>query len=248
MRRGRSLAPAGMAGALKDTMDGLRYVRGNSSILLLLLLGLLSLLFLQPFMVLLPEIADNRFDIGTDWLVMFMNDIGLGFIIGATLFGTFLTFMGIGSIMGPTFLAYLGNVSNKGALIVGSMALSGVVLAALGAAPWLVLALAVMVVLGMLDSSQRVITNSLLLTQTDSEFHGRVISLYLLDQGLCADRQPGCGIHGCVSRPGSGASHPGWRADRLRPHRSGHPAKLPPRALTSPHPPPQPESIPAIPD
>ena len=178
------VGPSGMAGALKDTMDGLRYVRGNSSILLLLLLGLLSLLFLQPFMVLLPEIADNRFDIGTDWLVMFMNDIGLGFIIGATLFGTFLTFMGIGSIMGPTFLAYLGNVSNKGALIVGSMALSGVVLAALGAAPWLVLALAVMVVLGMLDSSQRVITNSLLLTQTDSEFHGRVISLYLLDRGF----------------------------------------------------------------
>ena len=178
------VGPAGIAGALKDTMDGLRYVRGNSSILLLLLLGLISLLFLQPFMVLLPEIADNRFDIGTDWLVMFMNDIGLGFIIGATLFGTFLTFMGIGSIMGPTFLAYLGNVSNKGALIVGSMALSGVVLAALGAAPWLALALAVMVVLGMLDSSQRVITNSLLLTQTDSEFHGRVISLYLLDRGF----------------------------------------------------------------
>ena len=178
------VGPAGIAGALKDTMDGLRYVRGNSSILLLLLLGLISLLFLQPFMVLLPEIADNRFDIGTDWLVMFMNDIGLGFIIGATLFGTFLTFMGIGSIMGPTFLAYLGNVGNKGALIVGSMALSGVVLAALGAAPWLALALAVMVVLGMLDSSQRVITNSLLLTQTDSEFHGRVISLYLLDRGF----------------------------------------------------------------
>ena len=178
------VGPAGIAGALKDTMDGLRYVRGNSSILLLLLLGLISLLFLQPFMVLLPEIADNRFDIGSDWLVMVMNDAGLGFIVGATLFGTFLTFMGIGSIMGPTFLAYLGNVSNKGALVVGSMALSGVALAALGAAPWLALALAVMVVLGMLDSSQRVITNSLLLTQTDSEFHGRVISLYLLDRGF----------------------------------------------------------------
>ena len=178
------VGPAGIAGALKDTMDGLRYVRGNSSILLLLLLGLISLLFLQPFMVLLPEIADSRFDIGSDWLVMVMNDAGLGFIVGATLFGTFLTFMGIGSIMGPTFLAYLGNVSNKGALVVGSMALSGVALAALGAAPWLVLALAVMVVLGMLDSSQRVITNSLLLTQTDSEFHGRVISLYLLDRGF----------------------------------------------------------------
>ncbi len=195
--------PTGMAGALRDTWAGLRYVRGNSSILLLLLFGLLSLMFLQPFMVLLPEIADSRFDIGTDWLVMVMNDAGLGFIIGATLFGTFLTFMGIGSIIGPTLLAYLGNVPNKGALIVGSMALSGVVLAALGAAPWLILGLAVMILLGMLDSSQRVITNSLLLTQTDTEYHGRVISLYLLDRGFVPIGSLVAGYMGAYLGPGA---------------------------------------------
>ena len=64
------------------------------------------------------------------------------------------------------------------------MALSGVVLSALGAAPWLLLALVLMILLGLLDSSQRVLTNGMLLTQTDSEFHGRVISLYLLDRGF----------------------------------------------------------------
>ncbi len=198
----RAIASTGITGALRDTREGLVYVIGNKSILMLLLLGLLSLVFLQPFMVLLPEIADNRFDITTDWLVMFMNDIGLGFIVGATLFGTFLTFMGIGSIMGPMLLAYLGNVRNKGALIVVSMALSGVVLAALGAAPWLVLGLAVMVLLGLLDSSQRVITNSLLLTQTDSEFHGRVISLYLLDRGFVPIGSLVAGYMGAAYGPG----------------------------------------------
>ena len=92
--------------------------------------------------------------------------------------------MGVGAVFGPALLAYLGNVRYKGALIIVSMVLSGMLLAALGAAPWLVLAFGLIVVLGLFDSSQRVITNSLLLTQTDREFHGRVISLYLLDRGF----------------------------------------------------------------
>ena len=182
MRRGAE--SMGVSGALRDTWEGLLYVRQHVNILILLLLGLLSLMFLQPFMVLLPEIADERFAANAGWLLAIADVFNLNRNTGATLFGGMLTFMGIGSIIGPTALAYLGNVRNKGMVIVVTMALSGVVLSALGAAPWLILALALIVLLGLLDSSQRVLTNGILLTQTDSEFHGRVISLYLLDRGF----------------------------------------------------------------
>ena len=180
----RAVESTGISGAFRDTLEGLRYVRYNTTILILLLLGLLSLMFLQPFMVLLPEIADERFAVEAEWLLVIAEAFNLNQNAGATLFGGMLTFMGIGSIMGPTILAYLGNVRNKGMLIVVTMALSGAALAALGAAPWLALALVFMVFLGLLDSSQRVLTNGMLLTQTDSEYHGRVISLYLLDRGF----------------------------------------------------------------
>ena len=112
-------------------------------------------MFLQPFMVLLPEIADERFASNAEWLLRIADAFNLNQNAGATLFGGMLTFMGIGSIIGPSILAYLGNVRNKGMLIVVTMALSGVVLSALGAAPWLILALVLMVLLGLLDSSQR---------------------------------------------------------------------------------------------
>ena len=162
----RAQAAGRISGALDDAWQGLRYAVRNRTILVLLFLGLLSLMFIQPFIVILPRIADTRFGIGPEG------------------FGAFLSFMGVGAVFGPALLAYLGNVRYKGALIIGSMALSGLLLAALGAAPWLVLAFGLIVVLGLFDSSQRVITNSLLLTQTDREFHGRVISLYLLDRGF----------------------------------------------------------------
>ena len=162
----RAHAAGRISGPLDDAWQGLKYAFRNRTILVLLVLGLISLMFIQPFIVILPRIADARFGIGPEG------------------FGAFLSFMGVGAVFGPALLAYLGNVRYKGALIIVSMVLSGMLLAALGAAPWLVLAFGLIVVLGLFDSSQRVITNSLLLTQTDREFHGRVISLYLLDRGF----------------------------------------------------------------
>ena len=152
--------------ALQSTVGGLKYVAHHRVILIVLLLGLLSLLLLQPFMVILPAIADEKFGIGPAG------------------FGLFISMMGVGSVIGPLVLAFMGDFRAKGGVIVGTMAASGLALATLGVAPILVMAMAIIIVIGLFDSSQRVITNGLLLTQTDKEFHGRVVSLYLLDRGF----------------------------------------------------------------
>jgi len=152
--------------AIKSTLEGLAYVKNNRSIVILLVLGFLSLLLLQPFMVVLPSLAGERFDIGPEG------------------FGLLVSMMGAGSLIGPLILAFMGDFQGKGAMISVTMCLSGIALVALGLAPFLILAMGVLVLVGFFDSTQRTVTNGLLLTLSEARFHGRVISLYLLDRGF----------------------------------------------------------------
>jgi hypothetical protein len=91
---------------------------------------------------------------------------------------------GVGSVLGPLVIALMAGVRAKGAIVVAAMMLSGVALMGVGFAPVLMMAMGLVVGLGLFDSTQRVLTNSLLLTQTDPAYHGRVVSLYLLDRGF----------------------------------------------------------------
>ena len=151
---------------LKSTLEGLSYVKNNRSIVILLVLGFLSLLLIQPFMVVLPSLAGEKFNIGPEG------------------FGLLVSMMGAGSLIGPLILAFMGDFRAKGAMVSITMCLSGFALVALGLAPYLILAMIVLVTVGLFDSTQRTVTNGLLLTLSETKYHGRVISLYLLDRGF----------------------------------------------------------------
>jgi hypothetical protein len=152
--------------ALRSTVDGLRYAGSHRVVLLLILFGLLSLLLLQPWSLILPIIAAEKFGVGPDG------------------YGAFVSLSGVGSVLGPLVIALMAGVRAKGAIVVAAMMLSGVALMGVGFAPVLMMAMGLVVGLGLFDSTQRVLTNSLLLTQTDPAYHGRVVSLYLLDRGF----------------------------------------------------------------
>ena len=151
---------------LESTIEGLKYVKGQRVVLLLLLYGFISLLLLQPFIVILPSLAGERFNIGPEG------------------FGAFVSMMGIGSLIGPLILTLMGDFKAKGTMVSVSMCFSGFGLIALGLSPFLVLTMGILIIIGLFDSAQRTVTNGLLLTLTDPEYHGRVISLYLLDRGF----------------------------------------------------------------
>ena len=152
--------------AARSTVEGLSYVAHHRVVLLLLLFGLLSLLLFQPWAIMLPVMIDDKFG------------------IGAAGYGTFLSLNGVGSVVGPAVIAFISGFRAKGAIVVGSMMLSGLVMMGLAGAPFVFLAMGLVILLGVFDSAQRVLTSSLLLTQTDRAFHGRVVSLYLLDRGF----------------------------------------------------------------
>jgi MFS family permease len=152
--------------AIRSSVNGLQYAARNRVVLLLILFGLLSLLLLQPWSTLLPIILSEKFNVGADG------------------YGTFVSLSGIGSVIGPLAIALLSGFRSKGAIVVAAMICSGVALMGLAAAPIMFLAMGIVVLLGAFDSMQRVLTNSLLLTQTDPAYHGRIVSLYLLDRGF----------------------------------------------------------------
>ena len=151
---------------LRSAVDGLAYAARNRVVLLLLLFGLLSLLLLQPWSAILPVILHEKFDAGP----------------GS--YGNLVALSGVGSVAGALIVAFLRGFRLKGGLVVLTMMLSGVVLAGVAVAPVMLLVMGLVVGLGLFDAVQRVLTNSLLLTQTDPGYHGRIVSLYLLDRGF----------------------------------------------------------------
>lgn len=153
-------------GAIRSTVDGLQYAARHRVVLMLILFGLLSLLFLQPWSTILPVLAAEKFG------------------SGAGGYGSLISLSGVGSVIGPVAIVALGGFRAKGAIVVGAMVLSGITLMGVAASPTLLLAMGLVVALGFFDSAQRVLTNSLLLTQTDPAYHGRIVSLYLLDRGF----------------------------------------------------------------
>ncbi len=152
--------------AIRSTVDGLQYAARHRVVLMLILFGLVSLLLLQPWSTIIPVLAAEKFR------------------SGPAEYGSLISLSGLGSVIGPVVIVLLGGFRAKGAIVVGAMILSGITLMGVAASPTLWLAMGLVVALGLFDSAQRVLTNSLLLTQTDPAYHGRVVSLYLLDRGF----------------------------------------------------------------
>ncbi len=154
------------ASALRSSVDGLAYAARNRVVLLLILFGLLSLLLLQPWSTIIPVVLADKFNAGP----------------GS--YGNLIAMSGVGSVAGALLIAFRGGLRLKGGVVVLTMMLSGVALAGIALAPVMLMTMGLVVGLGLFDSVQRVLTNSLLLTQTDPSFHGRIVSLYLLDRGF----------------------------------------------------------------
>ena len=151
---------------LQDIVSGLRYIRGNVVVLLLLMLGFVQMTMMVPIRFVMPIFARDVFDTGPE---------GLGLLLGA---------MGVGSLGGSLVMASLRNVPRRG-LILGfsGLASGGVVLCFSLAGeflPWLVLALLLLVVMGIVQSGRMAMQNSLVMEYVDPNYHGRVMSITAL--------------------------------------------------------------------
>jgi MFS family permease len=150
---------------LGSLAEGLRYIRGNQAVFMLLILALLPIVFALPVIALLPAFAD-LYQAGPG---------GLGLLLGAN---------GVGSVIGAFVVASAGDFHRKGLYLLIVIMVLGLSVAAFALSPWLWVAVLMIGLAGFSQTGYRVLNQTLLHTNTEDRYRGRVMSVYLLDRGV----------------------------------------------------------------
>ena len=153
-------SPSGRS-AMGDIADGLRFVRSRPDLMHLLAVSFGVVLVGFPYMAFLPVVAEQVHD------------------SGSTGFGLLNAAAAAGAIGGSLALANLERQRLRPFQSRSAVAF-GVSLAVFAVMPNLYAALAVMALVGASSSVFQALNNSMLLTSTPIEYHGRVQSLLML--------------------------------------------------------------------
>lgn len=156
----RVLAPAS---ALRRLSAGMRYVLERSSLRRLMLLAFLPLLFGMPYQSLMPAVAAQVFAVDAAGL------------------GALLTANGLGALGGSLFLAAVGGgVARLGRLQIGAGLVFGGGLVAFALSGAFGPALVLVALVGGASAVYTAANNTLLMSQTPAEYHGRVMGVYMM--------------------------------------------------------------------
>ena len=68
---------------LRDVIDGIRYIRRDTAILMVVVFGLLHVICGQPFMQLMPAFTDDILEVGATGLGILMTVSGAGAVLGS---------------------------------------------------------------------------------------------------------------------------------------------------------------------
>ena len=163
--RPKASAPAKKPAMLGDILEGLRYIRGNGMVLVLLLMGLGTTLLASPFRMLLPVFVVDIYERGPDSM------------------GLLVAIMGGGSLAGSLAIAALGNW-RRGLLLVAGALISGGALLLIALFPLYYAAAAIMVLVGLGDAGRRTINMGLIMEVVEDQYRGRVMSVFMMNFGL----------------------------------------------------------------
>ena len=164
----------------RSMMGGFEYVKGNPTVLALLLLALIPMMVSMPYMMaFMPVFADAVYGIGPE---------GMGMLY---------TFAGIGSLAGTFTVASLGRSKRKGLLLLLSGVAMGIMLILFGWSRQLWLTLIILVGAGFPQMFTMSMTQTLLQMSIPDEYRGRVMSIYMLDRALAP---LGAGFAGVLGR------------------------------------------------
>ena len=150
----------------RDIREGLVYTRHNRTVMMLLLVALSTSLLAMPFRSLLPVQIERVFELKVEAL------------------GLLLSMIGVGSLFGSLVIAGLTKNSHRGWVLLATSLLSGIAILLAAATTSYAVALVIMVVLGIGDSGRRALNASLIMEETDDEYLGRVMGVYMLNFGL----------------------------------------------------------------
>jgi MFS family permease len=148
--------------------EGLRHVRADKVLLLLLVLSFVSVAFGMPLNTLLPVFTEdeNLLNVGPQ---------GLGLLLSMT---------GVGALIGSVAIASMGDFKRKGIVLLVLTFLWGGSIVLFTTTRLFPLALLLMVPIGIGQAGRNVLVSTLMLTRAPEEARGRVISLSMMTWGL----------------------------------------------------------------
>jgi MFS family permease len=158
-------AVRGESGTVAEVLEGFRYMRGETTIMLILVFTLACTILGMPFNMLLP---------------MFTEDI---LKVGASGLGVLMAVSGVGSIVVSFTLASMQNKKRGIMMLFSGLILSLALIAFSFTANWN-LALGLSVFIGLGQTGQTAIGFALIQYYVDPGYRGRVMSFMMLGFGL----------------------------------------------------------------
>ncbi|MSQ28831.1 MAG: MFS transporter [Dehalococcoidia bacterium] len=146
--------------------SGLRYIGGNPALQTLLMAAFAVVLLGMPYQSLLPLFALQVHNVGSE---------GLGLLSGVA---------GSGALAGFLVVAYVSASPRKDRILIASGAGFGLSLVLFALSPTYPLALVMMFLVGVLGNIYMALNNTLVMVNTDSSMHGRVMSVYMMTFAL----------------------------------------------------------------
>ena len=131
-----------------------------------ILIVIVAALFMIPFSTLLPVFARDLLH------------------VGARGQGLLLTAMGIGALCSSILIASLGDRLPRGLLMLGGVALYGVLVVIFSVSSWFPLSMALMAIIGLCHVSSHALVQTVIQTYSPPEFRGRAIAIFHMTQVL----------------------------------------------------------------
>lgn len=146
----------------RELLDGLVYVRERRQLLLLLLVSFLIVMIAFPYQAFLPSLAEDVYDVGPSG------------------YGILSAFSAVGALGASLFIASRAGGPRAWRLQAGAGVLFAAGVLALGLTRTFPVGLLVIMVTGAGASAFQSLNNSLVLTNSDPEYHGRMQALMSL--------------------------------------------------------------------
>ena len=166
----------GSAGnAIQDIKEGFRYIKNETTILLVLAFTLIVVVLSMPYMTLLPIFAEDVLKVGAS---------GMGVLVSVS---------GIGAMITSLVIASLPN-KKRGIMLLISGLLLGIALVGFSFSKSWPLSLLIIVFVGMGQAGRMALGNTLIQYYVDDDYRGRVMSVYIMQFGLTSFGSAGAGL------------------------------------------------------
>jgi MFS family permease len=150
----------------QNLVDGARFVWRHGTLRLQMMLALVPVVIALPYSSLMPIFARD---------VLHRGPGGFGLMMAAP---------GLGAVLGTLTIASLANIRRKGVVMLGAIFMLGISLVAFSLSRFFILSIVLLVGVGAAQMAYMTTNQTLLQLSIPDELRGRVMGIYMLNQGL----------------------------------------------------------------